>query len=128
MAFFSVIPTYVCSRGTGRKLQKGKSDTRGSRWSKTKLVPRYCCHVKAAPVIKVEQSLGRVHTQAGSHILVVGQGGAEAQQTHVLLRQLHITDGPRHQRFQHGPTVIVQQVDFILQNEFTALETTFLVS
>lgn len=73
------------------------------------------------PVVEVEESLGRIYTQAGSHILVVGQCSTEAQQTHILLGQLHIADGPRHQRFQHGSTVIVQQVDFILHNTFTVL-------
>ncbi len=73
------------------------------------------------PVVEVEESLGRIYTQAGSHILVVWQRGTEAQQTHILLGQLHIADGPCHQRFQHGATVIVQQVDFILHNMFALL-------
>ena len=71
------------------------------------------------PVVEVEESLGRIYTQAGSHILIVGQCGTEAQQAHILLGQLHIADGPRHQRFQHGSTVVVQQVDFILNNTFS---------
>lgn len=71
------------------------------------------------PVVEVEESLGGIHAQAGRHVLVVGQRGAEAQQTHVLLGQLHVADGPRHQRFQHGSTVVVQQVDFILNGTFT---------
>lgn len=77
--------------------------------------------INGIPIVKVEETLGRIYTQAGSHILIVGQCGAEAQQTHVLLGELHIADCPRHQRFQHGPTVIMQQVDFILHNTFTLL-------
>lgn len=32
----------------------------------------------AIPVVEVEESLGRIDTQAGSHILIVGQCGTEA--------------------------------------------------
>lgn len=71
------------------------------------------------PVVEVKQSLGGIHTQAGGHVLVVGQRGAEADQTHVLLSQLHVSDGSRHQRLQDGATIVVQQVDFILNNIFT---------
>lgn len=85
----------------------------------------FCQYPNGIPVVEVEQSLGRIHTQACSHILVVGQCGTEAQQTHILLSQLHIADGPCHQRFQHGSTVIVQQVDFILHNAFTLLSRQF---
>ncbi|KAF3851095.1 hypothetical protein F7725_012867 [Dissostichus mawsoni] len=65
--------------------------------------------LNSIPVIKVEESLGRIDPQAGSHILVVGQCGAEAEQTHILLGQLHVSDGPCHQSFQHGSAVIVQK-------------------
>lgn len=70
--------------------------------------------LKSRPVVKVEESLCGIHAQAGGHVLVVGQRGTEADQTHVLLGQLHIPDGSRHQRLQDRPTVVVQQVDFIL--------------
>lgn len=72
------------------------------------------------PVVKVEESLSGIYTQAGSHIFIVGQCGTEAQQTHILLGQLHIADGSCHQSFQHGSTVIVQEVDFILHTSFTS--------
>lgn len=77
------------------------------------------------PVIKVEETLGGIYTQAGSNILIVWQCGAEAQQTHVLLGELHIADCPCHQSFQHRSTVIMQQVDFILHNTLTLLSREF---
>lgn len=73
--------------------------------------------MRCEPVVKVEEALGGIHAQAGGHVLVIGQRGAEADQTHVLLGQLHVADGSGHQRLQDGPTVVMQQVDFILQNE-----------
>lgn len=77
------------------------------------------------PIVKVEETLGRIYTQAGSNILIVGQCGTEAQQTHVLLGELHIAYCPCHQSFQHWSTVIMQQVDFILQNTLTLLSREF---
>lgn len=70
--------------------------------------------LQVGPVVKVEEALGGIHAQAGGHVLVVGQRGAEADQSHVLLSQLHIPDGPGHQRFQDGTSVVMQQMDFIL--------------
>lgn len=70
-----------------------------------------------APVVEVEESLCRVNAQAGRYVLIVGQRGTETDQTHVLLGQLHIADGPRHQGFQHRSAVVVQQVDFILNSD-----------
>ena len=52
---------------------------------------------RGPPVVEVEEALGGVHAQAGGHVLVVGQRGAEADQTHVLLGQLHVADGAGHQ-------------------------------
>lgn len=71
--------------------------------------------LQVGPVVKVEEAFGRIHSQAGGHVLVVGQRGAEADQTHILLGQLHVPDGSGHQRLQDGASVIVQQVDFILK-------------
>lgn len=70
--------------------------------------------IQTIPVVKVKQSLGRIDSQAGGYVFIVGQGGTETDQTDILLGQLHVADGPRHQRLQHGPAVVVQQVDFIL--------------
>lgn len=67
------------------------------------------------PVVKVEEALGGIHSEAGGHVLVVGQCGTEADQTYVLLGQLHVPDGSGHQRLQDGPSVVVQQMDFILK-------------
>lgn len=73
------------------------------------------------PVVEVEESLCRIHTQASSYIFIVGQCGTEAQQTHVLLSQLHVTDGSCHQRFQHRSTVVMKQVDFILNDVYLVI-------
>lgn len=86
---------------------------------KCPLISKHVLPPKCSPVVKVEESLGRVYTQAGGHVFVVGQCGAEAQQTHILLGQLHVADGSGHQRLQYGSTVIVKQVDFILGNTVT---------
>ena len=70
---------------------------------------------RGPPVVEVEEALGGVHAQAGGHVLVVGQRGAEADQTHVLLGQLHVADGAGHQGLQHRASVVVQQVDLVLK-------------
>lgn len=70
-----------------------------------------------SPVVKVEEPLGGIHAQAGGHVLIVGQRGAQADQTHVLLGQLYVADGPGHQGLQYRPAVVVQQVDFILKQK-----------
>ncbi len=67
-----------------------------------------------SPVVKIEESLGWIHTKAGCHILIVGQCGTEADEPHVFLGQLHIADGSSNQGLQNRPTVIMQQVDLIL--------------
>lgn len=69
----------------------------------------------AVPVIKIEQAFGRVHSEERRHVLVVGEGGAQADEPHVLLRHLDVADGSGYQRLQDGPSVIVQQVDLILK-------------
>lgn len=82
--------------------------------------------MKTIPVVKVKQSLCRINAQTGSHVFIVGQRGTEADQTHVLLSQLHVADGPRHQGLQNGSTVIVQQVDFILDDAHLVILKTLL--
>lgn len=50
------------------------------------------------PVVEVEKTLGRVNTQKGSHILIVGEGGAKPDEPDILLGHLNVSDGPGHQR------------------------------
>lgn len=68
----------------------------------------------AKPVVKIKESLCRINTQACGHIFKIGKSGTEANQTHFLLCQLHITDCPGYQRLEHWSTVVMQKVNFIL--------------
>ena len=60
------------------------------------------------PVIKIEQAFGRVHSQERSHVLIVGEGGTQANEPHVLLSHLNVADGSGYQRLQDRTSVIVQ--------------------
>ena len=71
--------------------------------------------LSTVPVIKIEQAFGRVHSQEGSHVLVVGEGGTQANQPHVLLSHLDVADGSGYQGLQDGSSVVVQQVYLILR-------------
>ena len=51
------------------------------------------------PVVEVEEALGRVHTQKGGHIFIVGEGGTKTDESDILLGHLNVPDGPGHQRF-----------------------------
>lgn len=73
--------------------------------------------LSTVPVIKIEQAFGWVHSQEGSHVLVVGEGGTQANEPHVLLSHLDVANGSGYQRLQDGSSVIVQQVNLILKRE-----------
>lgn len=60
-----------------------------------------------SPVVEKEESLGRVHTQTGGHILIVRQCGTKTDKPHILLCQLYIPDGSSNQGLQHRATVIM---------------------
>lgn len=47
----------------------------------------------AKTVVKKVEPLSGVDTEEGSHILVVGEGGAEPHQSHVFLGGLNVSDG-----------------------------------
>lgn len=51
------------------------------------------------PVVKVEEALGRVNTQKGSHIFIVGEGSAKTNESDIFLGHLNVSDGPGHQSF-----------------------------
>ena len=49
------------------------------------------------PVVKVEEAFGRIDTQKGCHIFIVGEGGAKTNESDILLGHLNVPDGPGHQ-------------------------------
>lgn len=51
------------------------------------------------PVVEVEETLGRIDTQEGSHIFIVGKGSTETDESDILLGHLNVSDGPGHQSF-----------------------------
>ena len=72
---------------------------------------------RAEAVVKEEEALGKVHPQEGGHILVVGQGGRETDQSHHLLRSLNLPNGAGHNGLQHWASTVMKQVDLILGKE-----------
>lgn len=69
------------------------------------------------PIVKVEKALGRINTQKCGHIFVVGEGGAQPNESDFLLGHLNVSDGPGHQSFQDRTSVIMEEVDLILRKE-----------
>ena len=72
------------------------------------------------PVVKVKEALGRIYTQKGSHIFIVGEGGTKTDESDILLGHLNVSDGPGHQSFQDRTSVIMEKMDLILRNEGVA--------
>ena len=68
-------------------------------------------------VVEVEEAAREVDAQEQRHVLVVGQGGGEADEAHVLLGGLHVAQGARHYALEHGPPLVVQQVDLVDDDE-----------
>lgn len=96
-------------------IPKPKELERGKGISKVTLIS-----VFLLPVVKVEEALGRIYTQKGSHVFIVGKGGTKTNESDILLGHLNVSDGPGHQSFQDRTSVIVEKMDLILRNEGVA--------
>ena len=58
-------------------------------------------------VVEKEQPLGRVHSEKGANVFVVGEGSRETHQTHHLLCGLDLTDGTSNDGLQDWTTAVV---------------------
>mmetsp|Transcript_51147 Transcript_51147/g.84810 ORF Transcript_51147/g.84810 Transcript_51147/m.84810 type:complete len:257 (+) Transcript_51147:474-1244(+) len=72
-------------------------------------------------VIKEEQPFLRVHSQESCHVLIVGESGRQTDHSNHLLGRLNLPNCSRHYRFEHRPSVVVQQVDFVNNHELDEL-------
>jgi hypothetical protein len=67
--------------------------------------------------VKVEETLLDVDTKEGGDILVVGEGSRETDDTDTVMRLVHLANGTRENRLEHGSTVVVEQVDLVNDDE-----------
>jgi hypothetical protein len=67
--------------------------------------------------VKVEETLLDVDTKEGGDILVVGKGSRETDDTDTVVRLIHLANGTRENRLEHGSTVVVEQVDLVNDDE-----------
>mmetsp|Transcript_8053 Transcript_8053/g.30236 ORF Transcript_8053/g.30236 Transcript_8053/m.30236 type:complete len:1031 (+) Transcript_8053:3808-6900(+) len=64
-------------------------------------------------VVEEEQAGALVRTEEGGDVPVVWKRGRQPDDPHTLLGELRLPQGSRDQRFQHGATIVVQQVDLV---------------
>mmetsp|Transcript_17116 Transcript_17116/g.51222 ORF Transcript_17116/g.51222 Transcript_17116/m.51222 type:complete len:386 (+) Transcript_17116:2827-3984(+) len=61
--------------------------------------------------VEVEQA--RVHAQERGHVAVVGQRGRQSHDADHALTRLHLALSPRHERLDDSPSLIIQQVHLV---------------
>ena len=68
-------------------------------------------------VVEVEEASLLVHPQEGCHVLIVGQGGRETNQPHLLLSRLNVPDGTSHKSLQDRTSLVMQEMDLVKDDE-----------
>ena len=69
-------------------------------------------------LVEIMESRLWVHTQKSCHVLVVRQSGAESDDADKLRSLLNLTDSTTDDGFEDRTTRVVQQMDFVDDDEF----------